>query len=714
MKQYLLIGFIFFSFHLITSQEKKKDTVKLEEVIITATKSKRQLSNVTVPVTLIKQKDIKQGAALSLQSVLGEYTGLEISTTAVGAGIQLQGLESDYTLIMIDGQPVVGRLNGTLDLSRLSVENIAQIEVINGPSSVLYGSEALAGVINIITKKPKKGFNLSIGTKISSFDTYNVSSTTSFSKNKFQANLSTNYYTTQGYNIASTEEGYSLSSEYYGKTVSPHYNQSYNSNIKYKLNNKIDLGLGLRFFKEDQNYQFLESNLNPIHGVGSVSDWNISPTINYKINKKLKTSAKFYFTNYNSSTDEFRQDNSLFKGTFYTEKYANLEIKNDYNLTSKTTLTLGLGYAQEGVATSNLIDNDLHTANNKYSFLQYVADYNKKFNLVLGVRFDKHDAYENQFNPKASFLYRFTPNFILKGSIGRGFKKPTFKQLYYNYFSNAIGLNVFGTMYVQEGLQHLLDADEIATNIETGEPVIYDLYYEIIDRNGKIEPESSIGKNLGFKYTAIPNTVVDVNFFRNDLKNLIEFNPIALKTNGWYAYSSENVSRVLSQGATVDIKTYLSNKIKISLGYQYLEVKDKDVLDKLDGEGIYAQNPETLSSYRVNKKDYGGLLYRSKHTANFKFIAQDFYKGFDGNFRIIYKGRSGYKDVNNNEILDVDEEYTKPYSLLNASISKKLFNKKLRIQVGIDNVFDFTYVTADYTIASLPGRTYFTTINYKF
>ncbi len=714
MKNIFLVVLLFLVFYGF-SQERKKDSInKLEEVIVTATKSKRQLSNVTVPVTLIKSKDLKQGASLTLQNVLGEYTGLEISTTAVGAGIQLQGLDTDYTLIMIDGQPLVGRLNGTLDLDRLSVENIEQIEIVNGPSSVLYGSEALAGVINIITKKPKDGFNLSLGTKISSFNTYNLSTNTSFAKNKFQGNLSTNYYTTQGYKIASTYEGYNLSSEYYGKTVSPHYNQTYNSNLKYNLSKKIDIGLGLRYFREDQDYDFLESNLNLINGLGKVDDWNISPTINYQINDDLKMSAKIYFTEYNSETTEFREDNSVFKSTYYVEKYTNVEVKTDYQYNKKHNFTLGLGYAQEAVATSNLIDDSLHKADNKYAFVQYLADINKKLNLVVGIRFDKHDAYANQYNPKASVLYRITPTLTAKASIGRGFKKPTFKQLYYNYHSNAIGLNVFGTMYVEDGLNSLLNAGEIATNIETGEPVIYDLYYEIIDRDGKIEPESSVGKNLGFKFTGMPKTIIDVNFFRNDLKNLIEFNPIALKTNGWYAYSSENISRVLSQGLTLDIKTRISNVIKLSLGYQYLEVKDKDILDKLEGEGVYAQDPETLSSYRVDKKDYGGLLYRSKHTANFKFLATNFYKEFSGNFRVLYKGKSGFRDTNNNNILDVDNEYTDAYYLVNTSVSKSLFKNKLKLQVGIDNLLDFTYATPEYTISSLPGRTYFTTINYKF
>jgi len=124
----------------------------LNEVVITATKTKRQLSTTTVPVALIQSKDIEHTNALRIQGVLDEYTGLNKVSSALGTGIQLQGLDADYSLIMIDGVPIIGRLNGVLDLSRLSVSNISHIEIVKGPSSVLFGSNALAGVVNIITQ----------------------------------------------------------------------------------------------------------------------------------------------------------------------------------------------------------------------------------------------------------------------------------------------------------------------------------------------------------------------------------------------------------------------------------------------------------------------------------------------------------------------------------------------------------------------------------
>ena len=127
----------------------------LNEVVVTATRAERKLGNVAVPVTIISQKQIQQAGTLRLRDILQETTGLFI-TSGFGAGVQMQGLSADYTMILIDGEPLVGRTAGVLDINRIAVGNIKKIEIVKGPSSSLYGSEAMAGVINIITDHSRK------------------------------------------------------------------------------------------------------------------------------------------------------------------------------------------------------------------------------------------------------------------------------------------------------------------------------------------------------------------------------------------------------------------------------------------------------------------------------------------------------------------------------------------------------------------------------
>src|SRR4030095_10368749 len=128
----LLNGFV----NLGLSQEKENDTLfrkNLEEVVFTATRTERKLTNVAVPVTIISKKTVQQAGSLRLKDVLQEQTGIFI-TNGFGAGIQMQGLNPDYTLILLDGEPLIGRTAGVLDLNRVTVGNIKKIEIVKGPS----------------------------------------------------------------------------------------------------------------------------------------------------------------------------------------------------------------------------------------------------------------------------------------------------------------------------------------------------------------------------------------------------------------------------------------------------------------------------------------------------------------------------------------------------------------------------------------------------
>ena len=130
----------------------------LDPVVISATRTKRQLSSLPMPTQFIPQKEIEAINAIRLTDLLSEQTGLiTVPDFGGGQGIQMQGLDSQYTLVMIDGVPLIGRSAGTLDLSRITVGNIKQIEIVRGASSSLYGNEALGGIINIITQEPKLG-----------------------------------------------------------------------------------------------------------------------------------------------------------------------------------------------------------------------------------------------------------------------------------------------------------------------------------------------------------------------------------------------------------------------------------------------------------------------------------------------------------------------------------------------------------------------------
>ena len=156
------------TFSQATSASIRTKVSKIKEVFVTSSRSERDIASVPLPVSIITAEQIRAQGAVRLDEVLEEQTGLNLVYNH-GTGVQMQGLDPAYTLILLDGEPIVGRTAGTMELTRFTVANIERIEIVRGPASSLYGSEALAGVINIITRKPDKPLGASVRARYGAF-----------------------------------------------------------------------------------------------------------------------------------------------------------------------------------------------------------------------------------------------------------------------------------------------------------------------------------------------------------------------------------------------------------------------------------------------------------------------------------------------------------------------------------------------------------------
>ncbi|AWW00706.1 TonB-dependent receptor plug domain-containing protein [Arcticibacterium luteifluviistationis] len=641
----------------------------LEQVVVTATKSERQLSSLPMPVTVIAKKQIQQMGSLRLSEVLAEQTGLFIVNDH-GNGVQLQGFNPDYTLILVDGEPLIGRTAGTLELSRLAVGNIKQIEIVKGPSSSLYGSEALAGVINIITEQPDK-MGGDVYARYGSNNTWDLSALGNFKKEKLGISLFANHYSSAGYD---------LTPETVGNTVSPFSNYTLQPRINYDFSENTKLKISGRLFEESQsgNYEVEETD-GPalIAQTGAVHDKNLNLSLNHKFSTSLGLTARLYASGYETeSLLTYDQDKSVYDESYFNQTFFRPEAILDFSFAEKHFFLVGAGMVNETVEATRY--DELKKFNTKYIFGQYEFYGSDKFQVNVGGRYDAHSAYRNQFSPKLAAMYKVNSQLKLRGSVGVGYKAPDFRQLYLNFTNAVAGYSVFGSQELETNIAKLESQGQIS-NI-------------FIDPSsfGLLNPESSLASNIGLLFTNNKGRTATVNFFRNDVSNLIESFPVAQKTNGQNVYSYRNLAEVFTQGAEVNVSQRVNisfgGSLKISGGYQYLEAKDKSILAKISEGSLYRRNPESLETERVSRRDYGGLLNRSKHSANLKFFYETDNKlGF--NIRGMYRGRYGFNDQNGNAIIDMDDEYAKGFLLVNTSVSKSI--DKWTLQTGIDNVLNF-------------------------
>lgn len=689
MKKLFFFSFYSLNFFLCFSQETQVDSLKtnqLNEVVVTATRTERNLSSLPLPTSIITSDAISKAGVTKLNEILFEQTGLITIPDFGGVeGIQVQGLDAAYTLILIDGVPLVGRSAGTLDLSRISVGNIDRIEIVKGASSSLYGSEALAGVINIITKKPKKDvLSGSASYRYATFETHDTNTNLIWKNNKFSGSFFANYFATKGYDLnESTPE----------KTVEPFHNFTFQPKFYYDFSKDLKLIVGTRFYNQKQDYKSIISDEN-YEGKSTINEWNSQFKVIQKWNSTMNYEYEIYTTNY--KTNEFLKDsnNQLFEDSFYNQWLFRPEIRTTISINGNKLMG-GIGMNNESLDRSYFTSRI--TFNSQYAFLQYDYNPTKKWNILTGFRYDNHNQYQSQFSPKLAVNYKVTSNLSLKSSVGYGFKAPDFRQLYFDFTNSAVGYTVFGYNVAEARLNELENQGQILFKTNG------------IAFNNALKPESSININLGSYYEK-GRFKWETNLFYNTISNLIDTKVIAQKTNGQNVFSYFNIDKIFTYGIENNLHYNFSNDLKFSLGYQYLIAKDKSVLESLEKGEIFARNQNTLASFQLKKTDYFGLLNRSKHTANFKILYTIPTLKTSINLRVFYRSKYGILDSNNNQILDDYDAFVQGYFLTNLSITKEI-TKKVAILFGANNLFDFTNPNE---ISNLSGRQVFARLQFNF
>jgi outer membrane receptor for ferrienterochelin and colicins len=663
------------------------ETTVLNDIVITATRSLREASSLPVMVTIADKKQIAASGSLRLSDVLAEQTGLAIINNH-GTGLQVQGFDADYTLILLNGEPLIGRTAGTLDLSRVAVGNVKQIEVLKGPASSLYGSEAMAGVVNIITDRAENT-SMNVFARYGTNQTADLSLSANYRKNTSAVSLFVDRYSSDGYDLAP---------ETSQKTVDPFRTYTFQANAEHPIGRRLTVAIGTRYYTERQD-RFLSvtdgSTSTVLEGYGSIDEWNISPSVALSLGSKLTSTFRLYSTGYNTASELYEvSDKQSYESDFFRQRFARAELSAGYTFSDAHVTSVGSGYVFETVEATRYTRRK--DAASQYVFLQHEWIPNQQLNITGGVRLDRHSRYPSRVSPKLSL--RFEPLRWMKfmASVGTGFKAPDFRHLYLNFDNTVSGYTVLGSEEVSSGI------------IDLERKGLISQYLIAINERENLSAERSTAFNAGVTFTGGKNKRIlwSINVFRNNVSDLIETLPVARKTNGQAVYSYTNLNSIYTQGIESELRFMICRYVTMSAGYQLLEAKDRDIEEQVESGKVYARDPHSGGTYRVTEDQYKGLFNRSKHMVNARVFVENF-KGWGGSIRGIYRGRYGFTDINANGILDDDSEFAEGYLIVNGSVSKKLF-RIATLQAGVDNVFD---TTNEGTPAILPGRLYWMSLN---
>ncbi|WP_285008426.1 TonB-dependent receptor [Pedobacter faecalis] len=657
------------------------------------------MTKTAMPSKVISREEIEMMGSRRLDEVLKEQTGLaivnDIGSGSRAVGLQMQGFDSGYTMVMIDGQPMVGRNNGNFDLSRVTVSNIERIEIIKGASSCLFGSEALAGVVNIVTRKHISRPQAMAALKYGSFNMTDLTleGESPFADKKGSAYLSANYYRTDGFN----------SNPYLseGKTAPPFNSYSAQGRMRYVLSDVSSVNLNGRLVTRHSENRLAYQGVKPSVDVLNEFDLNGSIALNNNFSNGLRLKSQYYLTRYENKQGVTDLESGLvMPGSDFRQYLHRAELQADRQLTAVLGLTGGAGAAYE------LLDNDFYQGNKSMSnyFVYGQAQWQaaERLSVTAGARYDYHDKYGSKLNPSLGLRFAAGHNMNVKAAIGTGFKTPNFQQLYMVFTNIQTGYSVFGAEEFWREMGRLQEGGQIMS------------VFPMAQRVGQLKPERSVSYSGGFEYKPLASLGLYINLFYNDMRNFINYEQVALKTSGQQIYSYMNIAKAYTAGAELGGNWRASRSLSLSAGYQLLYAVDRGVVDSIrNGTGLYGQTYDVLSNrMRASRRsDYVGMNNRSRHMANLKATYIYDRLGLTGAVRLSYRSRYGFMEDNRaNNFLDRWDRFVAGYFLFNVSVQKTFYGKHLQLQLTADNIMDYR----DQLMPAQQGRAVLAGLSWRF
>ena len=663
-------------------------------IVVTATRTDKSLAEVALPVTAIPAATLREQGLLRLDAVLASIPGLALVDDH-GTGLQMQGLSPEYTLIMIDGEPVIGRTAGTLDLRRLSIHDLERIEIVRGPASSLYGSEALAGVVNLITataQAPALAGRVRAGSYGSTDLVANAATGGSRSGIRLMVNRN-------------ASGGYDLAPEAYGATVGSFVRYTASVRGRFRAAPHTRLTLGSRMSVEDQSNAFAinaDGEDEAFSEAAQALDWSVHPEAAVRLGGGLQLTSTIYVTGYRTRLRQRRDaDGALHHADDYHQILVKAEAQLDAAWTAVQLTTLGSGLTRERLHGDRYDTRPDALAG--YAFLRHEWHMSDAMHVSASARYDTHADYAARLSPNAALFWRVSDQVQVRMSVGSGFKAPALRQRYLAFTNASTGYSVFGATRVRDGLLRLQAEGRL-------KQVFIDL-----EAPSTIAAESSIGLNAGFTWQLRHWAVVTGNLFHNGVRDLIETQPIAQKTNGSFVYGYFNLARIYTRGVECQILIAPmpmsgDRGFTVRLGYQFLQARDLAIVRAIRRGDVFGRQPSGRD-VRLRLSDYDGLFGRSPHMATMAASLSLGPRGPSLSLRGRWRSRYGYRDLDGNKIANRPDEFVDSYAVMDMSITQPLGWREAALQAGIDNVFS---VTRPRQVPSLPGRRLWVSLNVKF
>lgn len=610
----------------------------IEEVVITAQIQPSKAENSVQKVTIISREKIDAKGATNLRDVLQNELNIRISQDQVlGSSLTMKGLGGEGIKIMIDGVPLTGRNDGNIDLSQINLANIERIELVEGPLSVNYGSNAIAGTINLITKKTaKKGHQLSANTLYESSGHYNMNGSYGFSKGKHQLTLNggRNYFdgwTDGDPQFEFPKEKPADSSRF--KSWKPKEQFVYGMRYRLQLKNWQFAPFADMFTEKitnrgmpkapyqitafDDNY-FTQRFNTGMHVNGRFKHLGFKGLFGYNTYNRIKNTYITDLTTLDRQLTANPGDQDTTRFQLYFSRIAITRSQPEAKLNYETGLEInresGYGTRIEG-REKTLGDYAIYG----------IAEYQpfQRFIVSPGVRCNYNTAYGTVAVPSVNVKYRLKAH-TLRLNYARGFRTPSIKELYMEFVD--INHNILGNSNLQpESSDH------------------YQLWYTLSD---------TVAKKYVMTY--------ELNPFFQEIHQKIN---LAQSGDGT-VYSYFNIDRYTAAGAQFSVQ-FQGKQLQVKTGFSYLGIAS----NYTDNRFYYTPELSSSITYELPK---------------IPIVWSAFYK-YTGKVSAFYL----------NEDQTIEPIFIADYHLLDVQMSTTFWKKNIRLAAGTRNLLNVKNITAN-------------------
>ncbi len=555
-----------------------QSAVSLDTIVVTGTKTERKLRDVPVRTEVISAEQLNKTHARDLVEALEYQPGISLQKIHGKSGYEviMQGVGGDRVLILVDGLPVSSSTGSTADLSQLSVSGIDRIEIVKGAVSSLYGSAAMGGVINVITKTPEKGVHYELtadfgswGDKDTGYGKAHFKTVTSYRDEKLTAIANIDIRDSGGFDL--DKDTYSMTGDEGSKI-------NLNFDLKYQIDTHQSISYKPSFYFEDVSKD--TATFRP--GVGFIKGRKtetvdktthvIRYTKNYENESKL--SAYFMVENFEGETAQDKLATSVIDALRTSDiSFSKAEIQYDFDVSDNHLFTTGFVVFESELKQLKAIDSSQPfvsettgkpSHDNLEFYLQDNIFLNDQWELVPGIRIQEDSGFGSYTAARINAMYTpdidSTSEIRVRFGVGQGYRVPDLKERYFKFDHRANGYIILGSQVKQ------WEDTDLNTTIDFGNATV-------------AKPEESLSFQWGIEIINDDKSRIDFSLYQNDISNLIE----SLRYSGpetagipYAIYRYANVANAKTQGFDVSWSKPITDNFYVDTSYGYLKATNED------------------------------------------------------------------------------------------------------------------------------------------